>query len=76
MMHYVGVQKRAKNPVKRVLLKNFTIRGLLDKMLRKTIKRNTWIYVSVSAITPINRKPLTDRLCRIGIVSQLTVNGA
>ncbi|KAI0756732.1 hypothetical protein C8Q80DRAFT_1091376 [Daedaleopsis nitida] len=48
MMHYVGVQKRSENPVKRVLLKNFTIRGLLEKMLRKTVKRNTWIYVSTS----------------------------
>ncbi|KAI0361321.1 hypothetical protein OH77DRAFT_1390395, partial [Trametes cingulata] len=48
MMHYVGLQRQPKNPVKRVLWKNFTLRGLFDKMLRKTIKRNTWIYVSVS----------------------------
>ncbi|KAI0721372.1 hypothetical protein C8T65DRAFT_566375, partial [Cerioporus squamosus] len=46
MMHYVGLQKQSRNPVKRVLQKNFTIRGLLDRLLRKTIKRNTWIYVS------------------------------
>ena len=48
MMHYVGLQKQSRNPVKRVLQKNFTLRGLLDRLLRKTIKRNTWIYVSVS----------------------------
>ncbi|KAI0375279.1 hypothetical protein BV20DRAFT_260531 [Pilatotrama ljubarskyi] len=46
MMHYVGLHRQPKNPVKRVLWKNFTLRGLFDKMLRKTIKRNTWIYVS------------------------------
>lgn len=50
VMHYVGLQKQSKNPVKRVLQKNFTIRGLLDRLLRKTIKRNTWIYVSVSLV--------------------------
>ncbi|RPD81910.1 hypothetical protein L226DRAFT_450567, partial [Lentinus tigrinus ALCF2SS1-7] len=47
VMHYVGLQKQSKNPVKRMLQKNFTLRGLLDRLLRKTIKRNTWIYVSV-----------------------------
>lgn len=49
MMHYVGIERKSKNPVKRALLKNFTPRGLLEKLLRKTLKRNTWIYVSVSA---------------------------
>ncbi|KAH9846831.1 hypothetical protein C2E23DRAFT_947239, partial [Lenzites betulinus] len=48
MMHYVGLRRQPKNPIKRVLWKNFTLRGLVDKLLRKTIKRNTWIYVSVS----------------------------
>lgn len=48
MMHYVGLRRQPKNPVKRVLWKNFTLKGLVDKLLRKTIKRNTWIYVSVS----------------------------
>lgn len=47
MMHYVGQRKQPKNPVKRVLWKNFTPKGLMGKMLRKTIKRNTWIYVAV-----------------------------
>ncbi|KAL1951560.1 hypothetical protein VTO73DRAFT_709 [Trametes versicolor] len=46
MMHYVGLRRQPKNPVKRVLWKNFTLKGLVDKLLRKTIKRNTWIYVS------------------------------
>ncbi|KAI0800994.1 hypothetical protein C8Q74DRAFT_1239782 [Fomes fomentarius] len=43
MVHYVGIERTSKNPVKRALLKNFTPRGLLDKLLRKTLKRNTWI---------------------------------
>ncbi|KAL7285111.1 hypothetical protein ACG7TL_000203 [Trametes sanguinea] len=46
MAHYVGLRRQPKNPVKRVLWKNFTLRGLVDRTLRKTIKRNTWIYVS------------------------------
>ena len=49
-MHYVGLRKQPKNPVKRILLTNFTLRGLVDKLLRKAIKRNTWIYVSVSHV--------------------------
>ena len=47
MMHYVGIRRQSKNPLKRILLRNFTLRGLLEKLLRKTVKRNTWIYVSV-----------------------------
>ena len=47
-MHYMGVRSQSKNPVKRILLRNFTPRGLLERLLRKTIKRDTWIYVSVS----------------------------
>ena len=47
MMHYVGIRAQSKNPVKRILSRNFTLRGLLEKLLRKTVKRNTWIYVSV-----------------------------
>ncbi|KAI0778456.1 hypothetical protein BD413DRAFT_466113 [Trametes elegans] len=46
MMHYVGLRRQPENPVKRVLWTNLTLRGLLDKLLRKTIRRNTWIYVS------------------------------
>ncbi|KAI8980737.1 hypothetical protein BD414DRAFT_420717, partial [Trametes punicea] len=48
MMRYVGLRKQPENRVKRILWKDFTLRGLTDKLLRKTIKRDTWIYVSVS----------------------------
>ncbi|TFK92774.1 hypothetical protein K466DRAFT_479925, partial [Polyporus arcularius HHB13444] len=69
-MHYVGLQKESKNPVKRVLQKNFTIRGLLDRLLRKTIKRNTWIYVSdknFNIFIGIKGRSYTD--CQVAIMS-------
>lgn len=46
-VHYYTGKQLSSNPIKRVLWRNFTLRGLLDRLLRKTIKRNTWIYVSV-----------------------------
>ena len=45
--HYYTGKHVSSNPVKRWFWKNFTLRGLLDRLLRKTINRNTWIYVSV-----------------------------
>lgn len=47
-MHYYVGRELSHNPIKRVLWRNFTLKGLLDRLLRKTVKRNTWIYVSVS----------------------------
>lgn len=44
-MHYYAGGNMSKNPVKRFLW-NLTLRGIMDRLLRKTIKRNTWIYVS------------------------------
>jgi len=35
------------NWLQRAVKKNLTIEGLTDKLLKKTVKRNTWIYVSV-----------------------------
>lgn len=68
MMHYVGLQKQSRNPVKRVLQKNFTLRGLLDRLLRKTIKRNTWIYVSVSTCLRLRHREQVLTYCRTKIV--------
>ncbi|KAI0320342.1 hypothetical protein OF83DRAFT_1053287, partial [Amylostereum chailletii] len=45
-MHYAGPPK-GKNKLTRGLRRNFTIHGLIDKLMRKTVQRNTWIYVSV-----------------------------
>ncbi|CAL1695249.1 unnamed protein product [Somion occarium] len=45
-MHYYANEKLPQNRFKRILWRNFTLRGLLDRLLRKTLKRNTWIYVS------------------------------
>ncbi|KAA1468710.1 hypothetical protein DENSPDRAFT_485592 [Dentipellis sp. KUC8613] len=44
-MHYIGVPK-GRNKLMRAFWRNFTIRGLGEKLLRKTVRRNTWIYVS------------------------------
>lgn len=46
-LHYYAGESYSHNPLKRILWRNFTLKGLLDRLLRKTIKRNTWIYVSV-----------------------------
>ncbi|KAF7347907.1 hypothetical protein MVEN_01548600 [Mycena venus] len=42
--HYAG--PRGKYRLTREFRKRFTLRGIVDRMLRKTVKRNTWIYVS------------------------------
>lgn len=44
--HYVGAD-RERNPVKRWYKKHLTTRGWTDTLLRKTVRRNTWIYVAV-----------------------------
>ncbi|KAK7468805.1 hypothetical protein VKT23_003306 [Stygiomarasmius scandens] len=44
-MHYAGPPK-GKNRWSRAFHKYFTVKGLLDRMLRKTVRRNTWIYVT------------------------------
>ena len=44
--HYSG-EKNESNPVKRFFRERFTIKGMTDRLLRKTLRRNTWIYVSV-----------------------------
>lgn len=33
--------------IKRWMWRNLTPRGLMERLLRKTLQRNTWIYVSV-----------------------------
>ncbi|KAF8213134.1 hypothetical protein K438DRAFT_1564531, partial [Mycena galopus ATCC 62051] len=43
--HYTGTQK-GKYRLTRELRKRLTVNGIFDRLLRKTVKRNTWIYVS------------------------------
>lgn len=43
--HYVGGTE-GKTRLARLLRRHFTLHGLLDRLLRKTVRRNTWIYVS------------------------------
>jgi hypothetical protein len=45
--HYTGSVK-GKYRWTRELRKRFTLHGIVDRLLRKTVKRNTWIYVSVN----------------------------
>ncbi|KAH9944150.1 uncharacterized protein BXZ73DRAFT_39569, partial [Epithele typhae] len=59
VMHYVGIKQQSKNPIKRLFLRNFTPRGLLERLLRKTVRRNTWIYVSVRNASAIDLEILT-----------------
>lgn len=44
-MHYTE-SDLTKNPVKRTYKNHFTVPGLFDRLLRRTLRRNTWIYVS------------------------------
>ena len=62
VMHYYDGQYISRSPWKRALWRNFTLKGLLDRLLRKTVKRNTWIYVSVSAVMRAYRATLTRTL--------------
>lgn len=45
-MHYAG-PSRGKYRWTRYLRRHFTPKGVMQRLLRKTVKRNTWIYVSV-----------------------------
>lgn len=47
--HYVDAS-RSKNPVKRAARNYLTTQGWLERLLRRTLRRNTWIYVVVSTI--------------------------
>lgn len=44
--HYASDTKSG-NWLQRAAKRNLTPKGLMDKLLKKTVKRNTWIYVSV-----------------------------
>lgn len=44
--HYAGTTK-GKHWWSRYIRRNFTARGVMERLLRKTVRRNTWIYVSV-----------------------------
>ena len=43
--HYVE-SKNIRNPLKRWFRRHLTIKGWTEILLKKTIRRNTWIYVS------------------------------
>lgn len=43
--HYIGNEK-GKSKVTRMFHRYFTIKGITNRLLRKTVRRNTWIFVS------------------------------
>ena len=47
-MHYYLGPRPTGSRIKAWLWRNLTPRGLLERLLRSTIQKNTWIYVSVS----------------------------
>ncbi|KAI0348370.1 hypothetical protein BDW22DRAFT_1320933, partial [Trametopsis cervina] len=47
-MHYYLGPRPTGSRIKSWLWRNLTPRGLLERLLRRTIQKNTWIYVSVS----------------------------
>ncbi|KAJ7038289.1 hypothetical protein C8F04DRAFT_1090143, partial [Mycena alexandri] len=47
--HYTGAE-RGKYKLTREFRKRFTLHGVVDRLLRKTVRRNTWIYVSHSSL--------------------------
>ncbi|KAF9568482.1 hypothetical protein CPC08DRAFT_679488, partial [Agrocybe pediades] len=45
--HYAGHSQQGGHSWSRSIRRSFTMRGVMDRLLRKTVKRNTWIYVAV-----------------------------
>lgn len=50
--HYASDPKSG-NWLQRTVKRNLTLKGLTNKLLKKTVKRNTWIYVSVGKQTTL-----------------------
>ncbi|KIY65136.1 hypothetical protein CYLTODRAFT_357304, partial [Cylindrobasidium torrendii FP15055 ss-10] len=51
--HYAG-EKKGRNPVSKAFHRYFTLKGIFGKLLRKTIRKNTWIYVTVTHYRQVN----------------------
>lgn len=43
--HYAG-ETKGKTRLAKIIRRHLTIHGIMDRLLRKTVQRNTWIYVS------------------------------
>ncbi|KAJ3857854.1 hypothetical protein EV368DRAFT_29319, partial [Lentinula lateritia] len=49
VMHYLGPPKgKSKTRWSKAFYRYFTVRGVTNRLLRTTLKRNTWLYASVS----------------------------
>lgn len=53
VMHYTGYKSTKKSRLARFYKRNFTLHGITDRILRKTLRRNTWMYVSVSTVSTL-----------------------
>ncbi|KAJ3987681.1 hypothetical protein F5890DRAFT_1404572, partial [Lentinula detonsa] len=52
VMHYLGPPK-GKTRWSKLFYRYFTVRGVTNRLLRTTLKRNTWLYTSVSLFNNI-----------------------
>ncbi|KAJ6509449.1 hypothetical protein C8R47DRAFT_965570, partial [Mycena vitilis] len=62
-MHYTG-PPRGKYWLTRALRKRFTLHGIVDRLLRKTVRKGTWVYVAVRRCN--NRSLLIIKCPRLG----------
>lgn len=70
--HYAGDGSTGNHKWTAVFRKYFTVRGVANRMLRKTVKRNTWIYVTVGSLLRNSRTPNAEYFhCRTETVSRL-----
>jgi hypothetical protein len=57
-IHYTSVPRKSSNKITKALREHFTAGGINEKLLRKTTKKNTWIYVAVSFHSMVNLSPV------------------
>lgn len=54
------------NWLQRAAERNITLKGLTNKLLKKTLRKNTWIYVSVSEHITESKALMVDLLTPVG----------
>lgn len=62
--HYTGPESG--NWLQKAVKRNLTLKGLTNKLLKKTVRRNTWIYVSVSEHILESTVLIADLLAPVG----------
>ena len=46
--HYISAEKKSSSRFSMFIREHLTVEGLTDRLLRRTVRKNTWIYVAVS----------------------------